>query len=116
MGHTQWRSRLAAARYCAARRCLWRRRRLRRLDRALTNAFLLSTYTGSTEGRNHELKGLIEAYGLPTLTSVPPRIEPGSIAIVPAASDATHHDFLLRAWTNDPLRDLLARVRGYPRS
>ena len=80
------------------------------------NAFLLSTYTGSTEGRNRELKGLIEAHGLKPADSVPQRIEPGHIAIVPAASDATHHDFLLKAWTDDPLRDLLARVRGYPRS
>lgn len=79
------------------------------------NAFLLSTYTGSTEGRNRELKGLVEARGLQALDAVPPRIEPSNVAIVPAASGATHHDFLLRAWTDDPLRDLLARVRGYPR-
>lgn len=79
------------------------------------NAFLLSTYTGSTEGRNRELKTLIEAHGVKTLDTIPRRIEPGHIAIVPAASDATHHDFLLRAWTDNPLRDLLARVRGYPR-
>jgi hypothetical protein len=79
-------------------------------------AFLLSTYTGSTEGRNRELKALIEARGVKTLDAVPPRIEPGHVAIVPAASDATHHDFLLRAWTDNPLRDFLARVRGYPRS
>lgn len=79
------------------------------------NAFLLSTYTGSTEGRNRELKALIEAYGVKALDTVPARIEPGNVAIVPAASDATHHDFLLRAWTDNPLRDLLARVRGYPR-
>lgn len=80
------------------------------------NGFLLSTFTGSTEGRNRELKSLIEARGLKALDTVPQRIEPGSIAIIPAASNATHHDFLLRAWTDDPLRDLLARVRGYPRS
>lgn len=79
------------------------------------NAFLLSTYTQSTEGRNHELKSLIEARGVKAFDSIPQRIEPGHVAIVPAASDATHHDFLLRAWTDDPLRDLLARVRGYPR-
>ena len=79
------------------------------------NAFLLSTYTGSTEGRNRELKALIEARGVKALDAIPPRIEPGHVAIVPAASDATHHDFLLRAWTDNPLRDLLARVRGYPR-
>lgn len=79
------------------------------------NAFLLSTYTTSTEARNRELKALIEAHGLKPLETVPARIEPGHISIVPAASDATHHDFLLRAWTDDPLRDVLARVRGYPR-
>jgi len=79
------------------------------------NAFLLSTYTGSTEGRNRELKTLIEARGVKALDAMPPRIEPGHVAIVPAASDATHHDFLLRAWADNPLRDLLARVRGYPR-
>jgi hypothetical protein len=79
------------------------------------HAFLLSTHTHSTEARNRELKALIEARGLQALDTIPARIEPGHIAIVPAASDATHHNFLLRAWTDDPLRDLLARVRGYPR-
>jgi hypothetical protein len=79
------------------------------------HAFLLSTYTASTEGRNLELRTLIEARGLKALESVPPSIEPGLVAIVPAASDATHHDFLLRAWADDPLRDVLARVRGFPR-
>ncbi|HWV81044.1 MAG TPA: alpha/beta hydrolase [Hyphomicrobiaceae bacterium] len=79
------------------------------------NAFLLSTYTNSTEARNRELKTLIEARGIKALDTVPPRIEPGHVAIVPAASNATHHDFLLRAWADYPLRDLLARVRGYPR-
>jgi len=53
--------------------------------------------------------------GLTVQDAVPARLEPGNIAIVPAASDATHHDFLLRAWTDDPLRDVLARVRRYPR-
>lgn len=79
------------------------------------NAFLVSTYTGSTEGRNKELKSVLTERGLTVQDAVPARLEPGNVAIVPAASDANHHDFLLRAWTNDPLRDLLARVRGYPR-
>lgn len=78
--------------------------------------FLVSTYTSSTEGRNKELKTVLTERGLIVQDAVPARLEPGSVAIVPAASDANHHDFLLRAWTNDPLRDLLARVRGYPRS
>ncbi len=80
------------------------------------SGFLVSTYTSSTEGRNKELKTVLTERGLTVQDAVPARLEPGSVAIVPAASDANHHDFLLRAWTNDPLRDLLARVRGYPRS
>jgi hypothetical protein len=80
------------------------------------NGFLVSTYTSSTEGRNKELKAVLTERGLTVQDAVPARLEPGNVAIVPAASDANHHDFLLRAWTNDPLRDLLARVRGYPRS
>ena len=80
------------------------------------NGFLVSTYTSSTEGRNKELKTVLTERGLTVQDQVPARLEPGSVAIVPAASDANHHDFLLRAWTNDPLRDLLGRVRGYPRS
>jgi hypothetical protein len=80
------------------------------------SGFLVSTYTSSTEGRNKDLKTVLTERGLTVQDAVPARLEPGNVAIVPAASDANHHDFLLRAWTNDPLRDLLARVRGYPRS
>ena len=78
--------------------------------------FLVSTHTRSTEGRNQELKAALAERRLIVQETVPARLEPGSIVVAPAASDANHHDFLLRAWTNDPLRDLLARVRGYPRS
>ena len=80
------------------------------------SAFLVSTYTSSTEGRNKELKASLTERGLTVQNAVPARLEPGNVVVVPAASDANHHDFLIRAWTNDPLRDLLARVRGYPRS
>ena len=80
------------------------------------HGFLVSTHTRSTEGRNQDLKASLIERQLTVQDNVPSRLEPGSIVIAPAASDANHHDFLLRAWTNDPLRDLLARVRGYPRS
>jgi hypothetical protein len=80
------------------------------------HGFLVSTYTRSTEGRNQEFKAALIERKLFVQEAMPPRLEPGAIVIAPAAPDANHHDFLLRAWTNDPLRDLLARVRGYPRT
>ncbi len=79
------------------------------------HAFFVSTYTKATEGRHKELKALLGERAVPVLGTVPAQFTPGSIALVPAASDANHHDFLLKAHTRDPLRDLLARVRGYAR-
>ena len=80
------------------------------------HAFFLSTYTKATEGRHNDLKALLGERAVPVLGTVPAQLGAGSVAIVPAANDANHHDFLLKAYTRDPLRDLLARVRGYPRS
>jgi hypothetical protein len=83
---------------------------------AQPTGFLFSTHTKSTEGRNQDLKAALGARGITVQDTMPARLEAGTVAIVPSASDALHHDVLLRAWANDPLRDLLARVRGFPRS
>jgi hypothetical protein len=37
------------------------------------------------------------------------------VAFLPAPKDAGHRDFLTYAWIDEPLRDLLARLRGYGR-
>lgn len=79
-------------------------------------AFFVSAYTRATEGRHNELKALLGERAVPVLGTVPAQFNPGSVTIVPAATDANHQDFLLKAHTRDPLRDLLARVRGYTRS
>lgn len=80
------------------------------------NAFFLSTYTKATEGRHADLKALLAERHIPVAGIIPAQLSAGTVAIIPAAVDANHHDFLLKAYTRDPLRDLLARVRGYARS
>ncbi len=48
-------------------------------------------------------------------TALEPRLEPGSIAFLPASKSAAHRDFLTYAWADEPLKDLLTRLKGYSR-
>jgi hypothetical protein len=79
------------------------------------SAFFVSTYTHSTEGRNNQLRRALAERQIPFTTALEPRLQPGSIAFLPAPKDAGHRDFLTYAWVDDPLKDLLGRLRGYSR-
>jgi hypothetical protein len=48
-------------------------------------------------------------------TELEPRLEPGNVAFLAGSKDAAHKDFLTHAWVDDPLKDLLTRLKGYAR-
>jgi hypothetical protein len=79
------------------------------------SAFFVSTYTRSTEARNIQLQKALGERQIPFTTALEPRLLPGNVAFLPAPKDAGHRDFLTHAWVDDPLKDLLARLRGYAR-
>jgi hypothetical protein len=79
------------------------------------SAFFISTYTHSTELRNTQLQRVLAERHVPFTTALEPRLHPGSVAFLPAPKDAGHRDFLTYAWIDDPLKDLLARLKGYSR-
>lgn len=79
------------------------------------SAFFVSTYTPSTQARNLQMQKLLTERQIPFSTELEPRLEPGSIAFLPAPKDASHHGFLTYAWVGDPLKDLLERLRRYAR-
>jgi hypothetical protein len=79
------------------------------------SSFFVSTYTRSTEARNVQLQHVLAERQVPFSTELEPRLGPGSVAFLPAPKDADHRDFLTYAWVNEPLRDLLARLRRYAR-
>ena len=88
-----------------------------RMDALLvqTTAFFISTYTHSTEARNMHLQKVLSERHVPFTTALEPRLLPGSVAFLPAPKDAGHRDFLAYAWVDEPLRDLLGRLKGYAR-
>jgi hypothetical protein len=78
-------------------------------------AFFVSTYTPSTLPRNLQMQKLLAERRIPFTTELDPRLEPGSIAFLSAPRNATHHSFLTYAWVDDPLKNLLDRLRRYAR-
>jgi hypothetical protein len=78
-------------------------------------AFFISTYAAGTRARNIQLQHILTERAIPFTTALEPRLEPGSIAFLPASTDAAHRDFLTRAWIDEPLKDLLTRLKGFSR-
>jgi hypothetical protein len=79
------------------------------------SAFFVSTYASSTQARNIQLQHMLTERAIGFTTSLEPRLEPGSITFLPASKDAAHRDFLTYAWVDEPLKDLLTRLKGYAR-
>jgi hypothetical protein len=79
------------------------------------SAFFVSTYTHSTEARNNQLQKVLAERQIPVATALESRLRPGSVAFLSAPRDADHRDFLTYAWVDDPLKDLLDRLKGYTR-
>jgi hypothetical protein len=79
------------------------------------SAFFISTYGKSTEARNLLLQKMLTEREVPFTTALEPRLQAGNIAFLAGAEDTTHKDFLIRAWADYPLKDLLSRLKGYSR-
>jgi hypothetical protein len=47
---------------------------------------------------------------------VPARLTRGTVALYDAGDGVVHNDFVTRAWINDPLKVMLARIPGFART
>ncbi len=82
------------------------------------NAFFISSYTSSTARGNEGLRQSLISADIPveqSRTSLPARL-PGKVAFLPAMKGTNHNDFVTRAWTEFPIRDVLDRLEQYSRS
>ncbi len=79
------------------------------IEQERPRAFFVSAFSPSSKSENAALRARLERDGVPTVSGVPATLGPGLVAFVDAG-DVAHEDFVTRAWTGDPLTDLLARV------
>lgn len=83
------------------------------------SAFFVSAYLGSTRAQNGQFETILASSEIPMTGSLNGRLKQGSVTIIPAAADGatniTHRDLVSRAWVENPIQDLLARMREFRR-
>ncbi len=80
------------------------------IARANGDAFFLSAYSEASRGQNADLTRALLARGVRVRDTLPARIAPGDV-IIQGPNRVPHIDFMTTAWTRDPLRAVLERVR-----
>lgn len=81
-----------------------------------TGAFFVSAYSAAARRNNELLKQLLTARGVGFRLTLPERLAPGTVAFLDAGDGIDHDDFVTRAWTDDPLKSLLAGIAGFARN
>lgn len=79
-------------------------------------AFFLSAHSRSSREENTAFQRLLTERGIHFTTSLPAKLAPGTVAFVPSPDEVVHRDFVTNAWVEDPLKVVLARIAGYPRT
>ena len=77
--------------------------------------FFVSGYLGSTRARNLQLQQILDNRGIKYRMALDDRIRPGSITFLPGRNGENHHSYVTKAWTDNPLADLLNRLPEYRR-
>jgi hypothetical protein len=73
-----------------------------------TSGFFLSAYATSTMKGNASLKRMLKKRGIAYSTKLRPSLKPGSVTFIKAVKG--HRDYVTRAWADNPISDLLARI------
>ena len=79
------------------------------------DAFFISAYGASSRDGNIELRRLIVDRPHRTVAALPAKLERGAITFVAAPSEVRHQDFVVYAWTKDPISDVLMRLPQFAR-
>jgi hypothetical protein len=79
------------------------------IERAHDRAFFVSAYSKSSHEQNETLRRRLAQAGVAVQDGMPERLGPGVVAFIDAG-DVDHNGFVNSAWTNEPLRDVLARA------
>jgi hypothetical protein len=75
-----------------------------------------SAYTRSAREENVEFQKLLGERGVDFATALPAAFAPGSVTFLDAGEEVQHGDFVTKAWVDDPLAAVLARIPGYSRT
>jgi hypothetical protein len=78
------------------------------------SAFFVSAYTRYTQHRDRELMEMIRDKGIAISDNMDGPLRPGSVVFVKTPEGVTHRDYVTHAWTDRPVREVLAKLASQP--
>jgi hypothetical protein len=79
-------------------------------------AFFFSAYARSARDENAAFQKLLAERNIDFAMDMPAKLAPGSVTFLDAGEEVLHKDFVTKAWVDDPLMAVLAKIPGYPRT
>jgi hypothetical protein len=78
------------------------------------SGFFVSAYTHYTQHHDQELMAMIRDKGITVSNNMDGPLRPGSVVFVKTADGVTHRDYVTHAWTDRPVREVLAKMAAQP--
>ena len=78
------------------------------------SGFFVSSYTHYTARRDRELMSMLRQKGIGVSEDMDGPLRPGSVVFVETGEGITHRDYVNRAWTQYPLKDVLVKMSATP--
>ena len=74
------------------------------------SAIFISAYTSSTRRQHRELAQMLDAANVSYTTDIGRNLWRGRVALVATDGEVNHQDFVTKAWTANPVADVLAKL------
>ncbi len=78
------------------------------------SGFFVSAYTRYTQRHDQELMQMLRNKGIAISDDMDGPLRPGSVVFVKTPDGVTHRDYVTRAWTDKPVRDVLVKMASTP--
>jgi hypothetical protein len=76
--------------------------------------FFVSAYTRYTQRHDQELMQMLRDKGIGISDDMDGPLRPGSVVFVKTPDGVTHRDYVTHAWTENPVRQVLAKMASTP--
>jgi hypothetical protein len=78
------------------------------------SGFFVSSYTRYTKPRDRELIEMLRDKGITVTENIDGPLRPGSVVFVQTRDGITHRDYVTQAWTEHPVKEVLAKMAASP--
>lgn len=78
------------------------------------SGFFVSAYTRYTKRHDRELMQMLKDKGIAISDEMDGPLRPGSVVFVETPEGVTHRDYVTRAWTENPVKEVLVKMAATP--